>query len=199
MPELHNIYCRIIRNPTEQTSSASSFCEMGEPNWFDVTLVSAQDIIASPWARLPHVIMICMLGEGTIEDFRRLLLDSNQGKLHPSQPHNGACREIADVVSKLKEVNFARFIAHCGVDHDQFPFILPDQEDAFERVFELIQKRLGKRASDIFKGARDGADDFGTGGSMGMFTIEHLVLEFPGVVLEELKKKPTVYGCKLES
>ncbi|KAG1815840.1 hypothetical protein EV424DRAFT_1348396 [Suillus variegatus] len=49
------------------------------------------------------------------------------------------------------------------------------------------------------KGARDGADDFGTGRSMNMFTIEHLVVEFPGMILKELRGKPTVYGCRLES
>ncbi|KAG2098961.1 uncharacterized protein F5147DRAFT_712981 [Suillus discolor] len=194
--EFHNIYCRITRNPA---SPAPSFCEMGEPNWFDVTLVSDEDIIASPWAMLPHVIMICMSGEGTIDDFRRLLLDNNQGNWRPSQPHNGTCQEIVDYVSKLKELNFARFMAHCSAHHDQFPFTLPDDEDALERVSDLIQKGLGKRASDTFQGARDGADDFGTGRSMNMFTIEHLVVEFPGMILKELQGKPTVYGCRLES
>lgn len=192
----HNIYCRITRNPT---SPAPSFCEMGEPNWFDVTLVSDEDIIASPWAIMPHVIMICMSGEGTIDDFRRLLLDSNQGNSRPSQPHSGTCREIVDYINKLKELNFARFMVHCSAHHDQFPFTLPDDEDGFETVSDLIQKGLGKRASDIFKEARDGADAFGTGRSMNRFTIEHLVVEFPGMTLKELQGKPTVYGCKLES
>ncbi|KAG1854774.1 hypothetical protein C8R48DRAFT_807489 [Suillus tomentosus] len=194
--EFHNIYCRITRN---SASPAPSFYEMGEPNWFDVTPVSDEDIIASPWAMLPHVIMICMSGEGTIDDFRRLLLDRNQGNWRPSQPHNGTCQEIVDYVSKLKELNFARFMAHCSAHHDQFPFTLPDDEDALERVSDLIQKGLGERASYIFKGARDGADDFGTGRSMNMFTIEHLVVEFPGMILKELQGKPTVYGCRLES
>lgn len=194
--EFHNIYCRITRNPTSPTTS---FCEMGEPNWFDVTLVSDEDITASPWAILPHIIMICMSGEGTIDDFRRLLLDSNQGNTRPSRPHKGTCREIVDYVSKLKELNFARFMAHCSAHHDQFPFTLPDDEDAFERVSDLIRKGLGKKASDTFKGARDGADAFGTGRSMKMFTIEHLVVEFPVMILKELQGKPTVYGCKLES
>ncbi|KAG2117199.1 uncharacterized protein F5147DRAFT_671705 [Suillus discolor] len=196
--EFHNIYCRITRNPAFP-APAPSFCEMGEPNWFDVTLVLDEDIISSPWAMLPHVIMICMSGKGTIDDFRCLLLDSNQGNLRPSQPHNGTCQEIVDYVSKLKELNFARVIAHCFAHHNQFPFTLPDDEDALERVSDLMQKGLGKRASDAFKGARDGADDFGTGRSMNMFTIEHLVVEFPGMVLKELQGKPTVYGCKFES
>jgi len=197
MPEFHNIYYRITRNPT---SPAPSLCEMGEFNWFDVTLVSDEDIIASPWATLPHVVMICMSGVGTIDDFRRLLFDINQGNLCPSQSHNGACREIVGYVSKLKELNFARFLAHYSAHHGQFPFTLPDDEDAFERVSNLIQKGLGKRASDIFKRARDGADDFGTGRSINMFTIEHMFAEFPGsMILKELQGKPTVYGCKLES
>jgi hypothetical protein len=195
MPEFHNIYYRVTTNPT---SSEPSLCEMGEPNWFDVTLVSDEDIIASPWASLPHVIMICMSGDGTIDDFRRRLLDTTQGDLHPSQPHNGICREILEYVSKLKGFNFARFMAHCAAHHDQLPFTLPDG-DAFERVYDLIQKGLGKKASETFKMARDGADDFGTGRSIKMFTIEHLVVEFPGVMLKELQRKPTVYGCKLES
>ncbi|KAG1815838.1 hypothetical protein EV424DRAFT_1348394 [Suillus variegatus] len=114
-------------------SPAPSFYEMGEPNWFDVTPVSDEDIIASPWAMLPHIIMICMSGEGTIDDFRRLLLDRNQGNWRPSQPHNGMCQEIVDYVSKLKELNFARFMAHCSAHHDQFPFTLPDDEDALEK------------------------------------------------------------------
>ncbi|KAG2142838.1 uncharacterized protein EDB93DRAFT_1156652 [Suillus bovinus] len=194
--EFHNIYCRITRNPT---SPAPSFYEMGEPDWFDVTLVSDEDIVTASWSILPHNIMICMSGEGTIDDFRRLLLDSNQGNSLLSQPHNGTCQEIVDYISKLKELNFARFMAHCSAHHDQFPFTLPDDEDALERVSDLIQKGLGKRASDTFKEARDGADDFGTGKSMNMFTIEHLVVEFPGMILKELQRKPTVYGCKLES
>lgn len=199
MLELHNIYCRVIRNSKKRTSLAASLCEMGEPNWFNVTLVSGEDVVASPWARLPHVIMMCMSGEGTIEDFRHVLLESNLGKLHTSQPHNGTCREIAHYISKLNEVNFARLLAHYFAHHKQFPFTLLDQENTFEMLFELIQKGLGKKASDIFKGARDGADEFGTGKSMGMFTIDHILLEFPGVILKELKEKPTVYGCKLES
>lgn len=172
---------------------------MGEPNWFDVTPVSDEDIITSLWAMLLHIIMICMSGEGTIDDFRRLLLNRNQGNWHPSQPHNGTCQEIVDYVSKLKELNFSHFMVHCSAHHDQFPFTLLDDEDALERVSDLIQKGLGKRASDTFKGARDGADDFGTGRSMNMFMIEHLVVEFPGMILKELWGKPTVYGCRLES
>jgi hypothetical protein len=200
MPEFHNIYCRIVSNPTQQTSSiASPFYDMGEPGWFNVTLVSAQDIFASTWTRLPHIIMMCMSGEGTIEDFRRLHLENNQGNLCPSQPHNGRCKEINSYASTVEQVNFARFITHYAAQHGQFPSNLPGLEDGFDRVSELMQKSLGKKASDVFKEARDGADDFGTGRSTSMFTIEHIFLEFPGLVLTELKEKPAVYGCKLES
>lgn len=140
-----------------------------------------------------------MSGKGTIDDFRRLLLDVNRGNSRPTQPHHGTCQEIIDYVGKLKELNFARFITHFFAHHDQFPFTLPDDEDAFRRVSDLIKKGLGKRASEILNGARYGADYFGAGRSMDMFTMEHLLLEFPVMIWKELQEMPTVYGCKLES
>ena len=51
MLEFHNICYRITRNPI---SSAPSFYEMGEPKWFDVTVVSDEDIIAAPWTTVYH-------------------------------------------------------------------------------------------------------------------------------------------------
>ena len=192
--EFHNIYCRVTRNPGKQISSASSLFETGNPDWFDVTVVSDQDILALPWARLPHVVMICMSGEGTIEDFRRLHLGGNQTR----QPHKGTCREIVDYINNLKNVNFARCLAHWAAHHPQFPFTLPDREDEYKRVYELVQRGLGDRAGEVFREARDGAEEFGTGRSINMFTIEHVFLEFPGVVWNEMKEEPAIYGCKLE-
>jgi hypothetical protein len=177
-----------------QICTTSSLCEIGDPDWFDVTVVPDQDVTVSPWARLPHVVMICMSGEGTIEDFRRLRLGGNQ----TSHPHKGTCQDIVDYISNLENVNFARFLAHCAADHPQFPFALPDQEDEYGRVYELVQKGLGERAAEAFREARNGAEDFGTGRSINLFKIEHVFLEFPGMVWEELKDEPTVYGCKLE-
>jgi hypothetical protein len=110
----------------------------------------------------------------------------------------GRCEEIINYVGKLERVNFARSIVHDVAQHGQFPSNLPSLEDGFNRVSELMQKILGKKASDVFE-ARDGADDFGTGRSINMFTAEHVFLEFPGLMLTELKEKPAIYGCKLES
>ncbi len=76
------------------------FVRNGRPSWFDVTLVSDQGIITSPWDKLPHVITICISGDGTVEDFRR------------HQPRKGTCREIVDYIKNLKDVNYPRFLAH---------------------------------------------------------------------------------------
>ncbi|TFK20748.1 hypothetical protein FA15DRAFT_707821 [Coprinopsis marcescibilis] len=199
--ELHIVYCRVTRTPAGEAAATRSIQELGESNWFHLDLVSAEELITSPWARLPHVVLIGMSGEGTFDDFRsRLLHISLDDHDQPIQPHANDCQEIREYGAKLRELNFPRFILHDAAHHPQFPFALPGDEDEYERVSYLLGEGLGEDVSRLFQVTKDGAEEFGAGKSLDkLFGLEHFFVEYPLTVVKEFKDKPVVYGCKVEA
>ena len=196
-----NIYCRIVKNPMARIeASRDSLYGIGEDDWFKTEVLSLDQVISSPWGRTPHVIMVGMSGQGTIEDFRCHLLNSKQGWQPPHHVPK-CCHEIDDRILRIKRTNITRLLAHFFAQHEQFPFTFPGLEDGFHRVATLLRNCLGKEAEDAFTTARLGAEQFGTGPSMQSFTLEHFFLEFPRVLGEDLKdhgEDPRVFGCTFE-
>ena len=117
----HNIYCRIVKNPMARVrASRDSLHGIGEDDWFKTEVLSLDQVISSPWGRIPHVIMVGMSGQGTIEDFRRHLLNSKQGRQPPHHVPK-CCHEIDDRILRIKHTNITRLLAHFFARHEQFP------------------------------------------------------------------------------
>ncbi|KIK58207.1 hypothetical protein GYMLUDRAFT_74990 [Collybiopsis luxurians FD-317 M1] len=191
-----NIYCRIVKNPMAEISG-DQHSVIGEDHWFKVEIVSLDQVDSSPWGRIPHIIMICMSCQGTIEDFKRRLLEDQQGLL----PLQHRCSQADDCAIAITRTNIARLLAHFFAQHEQFPFLLPGHEDRFSRVADALHSCLGREASATFAEARSGAEEFGTGRSTRLATIEHIFTEYPSILARDVKEygeRPRVWGCKLE-
>lgn len=142
-----------------------------------------------------------MSGLDTLEDFRQRLLSSTHGQW--IQPDHGPddCCDMDERIKKIEGANFPRVLAHCFAQHEQFPFRLPGQEDSFGRISKLLRSSLGNEAEDVFTEARLGAEEYGTGQSTRLWTIEHFFMEFPSVLGKTIKGQgevPQVFGCKLK-
>ena len=188
-------------NSAAKIASKDVFHGIGERSWFEPDVIPLEQLVSSPWGRIPHVILIGMSGEGTIEGFRQRLIASKEGWSLPQHHEHEHCSEIADYEQSIKHMNFSRLLAHCFAQHEQFPFPLSGHEDGFERVATLLRTCLGKEAEDVFIKARLLAEQFGTGQSTRLFTIQHFFLEYPSVLGQNIKdygETPRFFGCKME-
>ena len=177
--------------------SRNQYSAIGEDHWFKTEMLSLDQVISSPWSRIPHIIMIGMSCQGTIGDFQRRLLEGNQGKL----PLQHRCCEADACALTIPRTNVSRLLAHFFAQHEQYPFTLPGRQDESLRVAALLRSCLGEEAEAAFKRAKLGAEEFGTGRSTRLFTLEHVFLEFPSIVgrsIEDHGENPSVLGCKLE-
>lgn len=177
--------------------SRNQYSAIGEDHWFKTEMLSLDQIVSSPWGRIPHIIMIGMSCQGTIGDFQRRLFEGNQGKL----PLQHRCCEADACALAIPRTNTSRLLAHFFAQHEQYPFPLPGGEDETHRVATLLRSCLGEEAEAAFTKARLGAEEFGTGRSTRLFTLEHVFLEFPSIVGRGIKdhgENPSVLGCKLE-
>lgn len=190
-----------MKNPAAEISSKELLHGIGNDGWFEKEVVSLDQVISSPWARTPHIILIGMSGQGTINNFRSCLLASLQG--HWLQQDHGPdrCCETDKCIRQIEAANFPRVLSHCFAQHEQFPFRLPAHEDGFDRVAALLRSSLGEEAEEAFTKVRLGAEQYGTGKSTRLWTIEHFFLEFPSVLgrsISDQGEAPQVFGCKLK-
>jgi len=177
--------------------SRNQYSAIGEYHWFKTEMLSLDQVISSPWSRIPHIIMIGMSCQGTIGDFQRRLIEGNQGKL----PLQHRCCESDACALAIPRTNISRLLAHFFAQHEQYPFLLPGRETETHRVATLLRSCLGEEAEAAFTKARLGAEEFGTGRSTRLFTLEHVFLEFPSIVGKDILDRgenPSVLGCKLE-
>ena len=188
-------------NSAARIASKDIFYGIGERSWFESEVILLEQLVSSSWGRIPHVILVGMSGEGTVEGFRRRLIASKQRWLPPLHHDHEHCSEIADYELSIKHTNFSQLLAHYFAQHEQFPFRLPGHEDGFERIAMLLRTCLGKEAEDVFIKARHQAEQFGTGQSTRLFTIEHFFLEYPrvlGLDIKDYGEIPRIFGCKME-
>ncbi|KAH9483425.1 putative cyclodipeptide synthase PUL1 [Psilocybe cubensis] len=191
-----NLYCRILPNPADNMTTAD-YVALGQAQWFDIEVLTVDQIASAPWNRNPHTIIVGMSCQGTIEDFRLRLLESQQGLL----PVQHRCRQADECALAIECINISHLVAHFFSQHEQFPFTLPGGEDEIERVGCALEHSLGAHAKSAFFMGRAGAEKFGTGRSTRLATIEHIFLEYPSVFANDMKRigeKPQVLGCQLE-
>ncbi|KAF9521879.1 hypothetical protein CPB83DRAFT_865157 [Crepidotus variabilis] len=175
-----NIFCRIVTDP-KANISRNQFFAMGEDDGFNTEILSLDQVLASSWSKIPHITMVGMSCEGNIEDFRRRLLESQQRLL----PVDHRCGEADDCAHTISGTNISRLLVHFFAQHEQFPFRLRGVENQFDRVAGGLNKYFGKEAEETFMEARFGADEFGTGRSTRLATIEHFCLEYPHIFSKE--------------
>lgn len=190
------MYCRIVPSPAVDLS-AKDYSAIGGDHWFDTEVLTLEQVTSAPWNKVPHTIMVGMSCQGTIEDFKLKLLESQQGLL----PVQHRCGQADECALTIERTNISRLVAHFFAQHEQFPFTLPGGENEFERVGNALQRSLGDHAEAAFSDARTGADKFGTGRSARLVTLEHIFLEYPNVFANNMKvteEKPQVLGCQLE-
>ncbi|KAH9478538.1 putative cyclodipeptide synthase PUL1 [Psilocybe cubensis] len=191
-----NLYCRIVPNPAADMT-AKDYSALGDVQWFDIEVLTVDQIASAPWNKTPHTIIIGMSCQGTIEDFRLRLLESQQGLL----PAHHRCGQVDECALAIECTNISHLVSHFFSQHEQFPFVLPGGEDEIERVGSALECSLGPDAKHAFAMGRVGAEKFGTGRSARLATIEHIFLEYPCVFANDMKKvgeKPQVLGCQLE-
>lgn len=177
--------------------SRNQYFAAGEDHWFKTEILSLDQVVSSSWSRIPHITMIGMSCQGTIEDFKRYLFKSQQGLL-PLQHH---CSQADDCASVFVHTDISRLLSHFFAEHEQFPFPLPGLEDKFSRVAGVLNICLGEGAETAFAEARSGAETFGTGQSAWLASVEHFFLEYPSILARDVKEygeKPRVWGCKLK-
>lgn len=178
------------------------FESLGKDDWFDVTLATHEELISSPWASTPHIILVCVSINGSTGDFYNRLVDDNQEKLGCNKPHDGPCHEQNEYTDSLRGANFSSILMHFFAQHDQFPFALPNKRDGHDYVAELLASELGEEAGAVFLKGRNEAVDLGTGRSAKLFSFQHIYLEYPGVVARQVKDmidrkdKPALIGYR---
>ncbi|KAK0469983.1 uncharacterized protein EV420DRAFT_1473099 [Desarmillaria tabescens] len=187
----HIILHRVTRNPDawdeRQSVKDQDITAIGNANWFDVTPVSHDEIISSPWAGQPHIVLIAVSTDGDLEDFYGRLTHDSPSCLGTSQPHNGPCREIENYTNIIEKANFSQLLMLLFGQHEQFPFPLRGQQDGYEYVADCIKSELGEEACGLFMKACSEAYECGTGRSTRMYSFQHVYLELPGVVGRQVK------------
>lgn len=173
---------------------------LGKENWFDINAVTHNELVSSEWAGTPHVTLICVSVNGSTKEFYNRLDDNNQAKLGCNKPHDQQCHEQDDYIDSLRAVNFSSILIHFFAQHKQFPFALPDKQDAYGYVANLLTSTLGKEAAMTFAKGRHEAATLGTGRSARLISFQHVYLEYPGVVAMQVKEmmdrkdKPALLG-----